>query len=119
VEAGQLRHQFRFERDTGTDDAATGQHNESWVLVCTRWGDAIPAYRSRQMAALKAVYPGSPYAITLRYDGASGILPGQRATQLDIGKVFDVIGSPVDPDAKRREMLVPVSERGVLRPVAP
>jgi hypothetical protein len=113
MRAGELTDRFRFDQDTGASDDGSGQHVEAADAVCTRRALFARGAEGDRFSRLRTKYPTLTDAIAVRYDSVTVTLrPPLRATSLiHAGRVFSVLGPPLDPDDRRRELQLAVVER--------
>ena len=114
MRAGTLRHRVTIQQDSGTAKDGKGQPTESWTTFCQR-AAARRALQGREGDVIRQRYADADYLYLLRYDAKTALItPRMRLQQTIEGVVhtFD-IHPPLDPDGRRREIQLVVTERAL------
>jgi len=107
-----LNRRVRIEEDRGTSNASTGVRTEDWQELCTRWSLLELAGVSPHFAELRKRHPTAAWALALRYDATTATIgPLHRVVWTSGSQGFAILGAAFDPDGRRREIHVPLSER--------
>ena len=108
MEIGELRHRVTIEEASLTRDDFGGQV-ETWSEVVTCWA-AVEPLQGREFLEGRREEAEVSTRIRIRY--RAGILPGMRVTWGD--HVYD-IDSVIEPDSRRRELVLMCREWGLDR----
>jgi SPP1 family predicted phage head-tail adaptor len=114
MRAGELRHRVTIQQDTGTAVDGKGQPTESWATYCER-SAARRALQGREGEMVRQRYADADYALVLRFDPTTALItPRMRVQEIieSVTRTFD-IRSALDPDGRRREMELVVTERAL------
>jgi len=103
MRAGQLRHRITLQQKT-TSLFNYGATTETWAALDTVWA-GIEALTGREFFSSQQTVAQADYRITLRY--RSGITSAMRAVEGT--RTFD-IQTVLDPDGRRRELVLMVKE---------
>jgi len=105
MRAGLLRRRLTFQQRAAGQNA-DGEPDGAWQDQFTVWG-AVDDEASTEMIRSTAVTEQTTTVVRIRH--RTGITPDMRITT-DTSRTFHIVGPAIDPDGRRRELVIPCKE---------
>ena len=108
IDAGQFRHPFTAQEDTGSSRNSKGEITASWTTHCELRG-SLSALEGRESEAIRERFAEADYLVVTRHNSKTkAITPAMR---LVLGsRTFDILAN-VDPDGRGKLRRIVVKER--------